>query len=132
MPENIDLGAKIAKEIREKIEDTSKLVEETFHNVSPLNCDQSVIAASHSHKLLKEAREALRHNDKEEAAHKLRREVDFCNKLPEITGSVYEKTGKAGLKALSDQKSSLEIIRAMEGTWKNNWAEDPKALWERF
>ena len=132
MSKDNEVVAKIAKEIREKVEDSSRLAEEAFYNASPFNHFPSMITASHSHRLLEGAREALEHNNKEEAAHQLRREVDFCKKAPKLANGVYEKTGEAGLKALNEQKNSLEIIRTMESTWKKNWALDTTAFGDNF
>jgi hypothetical protein len=135
MPENPYHQEKEIRRISERIEDKTKLVEEAFFNSMPVKLlsdnNESMIAPLHSHQILKEAATALQHNDMEEAAHQLRREVNFCNMVPKMKNSPYEKSGQAGLQALNKHKSAVEIDREMVMAWEKAWDENPAPFYKK-
>lgn len=125
---------KALSRIGEKIEDNAKLIEEALFDSPPVKFlsdgNTSMVAPIHSHHLLNEATDALKHNNREEAAHQLRREVDFCNMVPKMAGTPYEKAGQAGLKALREHESMAETDKVMEKAWKEAWAKDPAPFYK--
>jgi hypothetical protein len=118
----------------EKMQDNIKLVEEAFFDSPPMQYlsdgDVSMVAPRHSHHMLNEVHYDLYANKMEDAAHLLRREVDFCNAIPKLAGSPYEKSGKAGLDALNKHKSAAEIESVMIKAWDKAWAEDPAPFYK--
>lgn len=105
--------------ISENIVDKAKLVEEAFSNSLPIKTGSylALIGTEHSGDILLEARNALMRNDIQEAAHQLRRELYFCNALPKLSNSPYEKSAKAGLNAINGHKSAADIRQLMQELW---------------
>jgi len=120
--------------IFENIQDKTKLVEEAFFDSPPIRFlsdgHPSLVAPIHSHKMLNDASNALRQNDIQEAAHQLRREVDFCNAVAKMAGSPYEKSGKAALEALDKHKSVTDIDLTLKEAWNKAWAENPAPFYD--
>src|ERR1700729_1407357 len=90
----------------EKREDQLKLIEEAFFDSAPklLGGNSGLVDREHSGDILLEARNALMRNNIQEAAHQLKRELDFCNAMPKLSDSPYAMSAKAGLKAIDEHK----------------------------
>ena len=122
------------KFLSDKILDNLAITEDAFLDSPPAKLlsdgDVSMVAPIHSHGMLNDVHYKLSKNDVGEAADQLRREVDFCNAVPKMAGSPYEKSGKAGLDALNKNKSAAEIDRAMTAAWDKAWAENPDPFYD--
>ncbi len=117
----------------EKREDQLKLFEEAFFDSSPIRTiaggSFALVGTEHSGDILLEGRSALMRNDIQEAAHQLRRELDFCSAIPKLINSPYATSAKAGLNAINEHKSAADIRHIMQEVWLKAWAEHPTPLY---
>lgn len=132
-----NLGDKTRKSIsqfREQIDDKWQFAEEAFYESAPIKSlfdgDTSLAAQKHCDTLIFDAIKALQRNDKVDAIHQLKRELEFCRMVPKMAGSPHEETGKVGLEALEKQKTPTEVIRLMGEAWNKAWVENPAPFYK--
>ncbi len=127
-------GDRSMKQGSDNDEDNNALIEDAWADSPPVKFlsdgDVSMIAPRHSHHILNDVHYELSKNEVVEAANQLRREVDFCNAVPKMAGTPYEKSGKAGLEAVNKHKSAAEIDKAMTAAWDKAWAENPAPFYD--
>ncbi len=122
------------KRFSEIIDDKWQLLEEMVYDSVPIKSlsdgNTSLAAPKHCDTLVVDALNALGRNQIKEAANLLRRELDFCNMVPKMAGSPYEKCGEAGIEALKQQRPPAEIIRAMGEAWNQAWLKNPAPFYK--
>lgn len=95
------------------------------------------IAKEESDTIALAARDALSRNDLDEAAHQLRRQSYFCSTVDSLAGSENERAARAGLKAISQGESPLQVLQSIVCAPADPFAYHPLAstppnLAERF
>ena len=129
-----DKTGKSISQFREQVDDKRQLAEEAFYESAPIKSlfdgDTSLAAPKHCDTLIFDAIKALQRNDKADAIHQLKRELEFCKTVPKMTGNPHEKTGKAGLDAIEKQKPPIEVIQVMGEAWNKAWVENPAPFYK--
>jgi len=129
-----DRTGKYISHFPEQVDDKWQLSEDAFYESAPIKSlfegDASLAAPKHCDTLIFDAIKALQSNNKADAIHQLKRELEFCKMDPKMKGSPYEKAGKVGLSALEKQKPPIEVIRAMGEAWNKAWLENPAPFYK--
>jgi hypothetical protein len=111
----------------ERRENNSRFIEEALLNFAPIRMlpggYPALAGREQSNDMLLKARNALMHNDIQEAARQLIREIEFCHARPNMINSPYEITAQAGLNAIREQRSAAEIDHTMQEVWLRASAE---------
>lgn len=130
----VDKAGKSISHFNQQTDDKWQLAEEAFYESAPIKSlfdgDTSLAAPKHCDTLIFDAVKALQRNDKMDAIHQLKRELEFCRMVPKMAGSPHEKIGKVGLDALEKQKPATEVIRVMGETWNKAWIENPAPFYK--
>jgi hypothetical protein len=111
----------------ERGEGNSRLIEEALLNFAPIRMlpggYPALVATEQNNDMLLKARNALMHNDIQETARQLIREIEFCQARPNMINSPYEITAQAGLNAIREQRSAADIDRTMQEVWSRTCAQ---------
>lgn len=95
------------------IRQTCESIDDNFAVISPIT------AFRHSDKIMHDATAALLNADPIEAAHNLRREVDFCSLRKGLQNTKNDLAARAGLKALADGSSVTAVDERMRQAIRN-------------
>jgi hypothetical protein len=117
----------------ERREDNSRLIEEALLNFAPIRMLPGgyppLAGREQNNDMLLKARNALMHNDIQETARQLIREIEFCQARPNMISSPYEITAQAGLNAIREQRSAADIDRTMQEVWSRTCAQGQNAFY---
>lgn len=94
-----EVAGKTVRRTYEAAQDTYNYSQSALWNSMPGNPFPN-ISQSASDTIIDAAKNAVRHNDLEEAAHQMRREIYFCSIVDKLAGSKNEIAAREGLKAI--------------------------------
>lgn len=97
-----EIAGKTVRRSHESGVDAFMYAEHCFWNAMPTKplIGDLGYAKGGSDNIMASAKAALSHNDTDEAAHQLKREVYFCSIIDELAGTKNELAARAGLKAI--------------------------------
>lgn len=112
---------KIVRRTYETAEDSLMFSENALCSTFPMNLGfgKANNAQIHSVNILSAAETALRHNDPSEAEHQLNRDLYFSSIVDELIDSPLPAVAHAGLDAIKQQKTPLEVRIDMLNAWDN-------------
>ena len=111
-----EIAGKTARRAFEAVEDTYNAVQENFTQeiLHGLICKPGTYSHGQASRISQAAREALEHEDIEEAEHQLHRELYFSSIFPVEAGSVDEQLARVGLKAIKENKTAKQVQDSMD------------------